>query len=91
MWRLGTWVAQAQMLAQGTEGVQSLFHSRTALWDVEQMWRDAGYRERRESIAAFRSDQLCWAQAPAGMSLKLQDGPAVVSWKVHPLGITNVS
>lgn len=84
-------VAQARMLAQGAEGVQSSFHSRTALWDVEQTLGDVGYRERREPLAASGSVQLGWAQPCAGMSSKPQDGPAVVSWKDHLLGITNIS
>ena len=57
---------------------------------MEQMWGDAGYRENREPTVASGSVQLCWAQPPAGVSLKPQDSPAVVRWKVHLLGITNV-
>jgi hypothetical protein len=85
-----TYVTRARMLVQGAGGVQSLFHSRTALWGMEQMWGDAGYRENREPTVASGSVQLCWAQPPAGVSLKPQDSPAVVRWKVHLLGITNV-
>lgn len=77
-------VAQAQMLAQGAEGVQNLSYSRTALWGVEQMWGDASYRERGEPTEASESVQLCWAQSPTGVSLTCgQLGSP-------PFGITNV-
>lgn len=61
-------VAQARMLAQGAEGVQSSFHSRTALWNVEQTWGDVGYRERRGAHGCFwvsparLGPALCWGE-----------------------------
>lgn len=83
-WRLGQCVAQTRRLSQKAEGVQNPFYPKTALLYVEQTWRDTGHREGRESTAASKSVQFCWAQVPAGIRSKPQAHPAVVSLESPP-------